>query len=164
MKSYEHHRDDIKTGDVFFTVGNGFFSSIIQLFTGSYVSHTGLFIWIGKRLFIVESMEGTGVRILPASNYIKKLNGEMWRGRLNHRFTEQEVLDRVFGDIQSLPQIGEEYDMVGALLALFWDTKSQEVFCSEYVKKILDIKFPSMRVGITPRDISLKSIFLKKIK
>ena len=155
---YKELRPTIKTGDLFFTAWNALFSRLIRSATRSKVSHTGIFIWLGKRLFIVESVEGVGVRIMPASQYIKSMNGKIWTGRIkNPKYTEEEILDRVFSDDDTLPKIGEEYDMAGALLSLFWDTKSKQVFCSEYVKKIEGISFVAKESGMTPVDVAEKT-------
>lgn len=163
MNNYIDIRQNIKTGDLFFTAANAFFSRIIRFFTHSKVSHVGMFVWIGKRLFIVESIEGVGVRILPASEYIK-INQKIWWGRVPHRFSEKEVEARIFNNDDNLPKIGGKYDMRGALLSKFFDTKSKETYCNEYVEKILDLKFFAYTNGRTPRDIATKAEFFIQIQ
>jgi hypothetical protein len=154
-KKYSVIRDEIQTGDLFFTAGNGIFSRAIRFFTRSKVSHTGIFVWLEKRLFVVESMESFGVRILPASDLFLR-GGEVFFGHLPRRKSAAWIKSRIFGNSKNLPKIGEKYDLLGALTAMVFDTKSARVFCSEYVGKILDLKFPASNSGITPDDIAAR--------
>lgn len=158
---YSQLRHEVKTGDAFGTAGPSFFSKNIRFWTGSKISHVGLFVWIGTRLFIVESMEGKGVHILPASKYIKE-NKVTWM-RVPHEYSQSQVFDRIFSDDGSLPMIGDDYDMKGALLSPFWDTESAKTFCSEYDKKILNLKFPAMDSGIKPINIANRSSFYREL-
>lgn len=148
---YSEIRSDIKTGDVFFTAEKALFSRLIRFFTKSTVSHVGMFVILEERVFCVESMEGFGVRTIPASELLGKK--KFIFGKIESKFSEKEIHERAFGNKKGLPKIGSKYDMIGALLSLFWDTKSNAVFCSEYVKKILDLDFPASINGILPKDI-----------
>jgi len=56
--TYEEAKNIIKTGDLFFTCENSFFSRLIRRFTQSSVSHVGLFLWENGRLLTVEMLVG----------------------------------------------------------------------------------------------------------
>ena len=144
---YQQKRGEIKTGDVFFTAGKSLFSRCIRVFTQSQVSHTGLFLRLGNRLFIVESLEGSGCRMLPASAMYKEIT---IIGKIETQFNKKEIKDR------ALDKIGSDYDLIGALFSLIWDTESKKVFCSEFVSDVLDLRFPYLNRGILPIDIANK--------
>lgn len=68
-KSYA--RALIKTGDVFLFDGRSWFSRAIRRMTGSYRSHAALAVVALGRVWIVESREFIGVRIIPLSNLLR---------------------------------------------------------------------------------------------
>lgn len=140
-------RKDIQTGDLFFTASPALFSRIIRRFTQSKVSHVGIFIRINERLFAVEALEGRGVRMIPASNRFRK--ERFWHVKTGYSATK-ELEDRI------LNNIGSDYDMAGAVLALFVDTKSQRNFCSELVTKVLQLNFSHLERGVFPSDVLTK--------
>jgi hypothetical protein len=147
---YMKIRGKIKTADCFFTAGRSIFSRLIRLFTRSQVSHTGIFVWEEDRLYIVESIEGVGVRRELASEYCQHI---VSIGRVSEKIDYNEVRCNAFDSI------GERYDTIGALLSLFYDTKSSKVFCSEFVARILNLDYRMVKRGITPLDIANKCDF-----
>lgn len=162
MMKYKDIRSQVRTGDTFFTAEGALFSRIIRFFTKSDISHVGMFVWLGKRLFCVESIEGTGVRLIQASVLLRDKECWWWGRVPNLKYTEDEISERVFSD--DPPRIGSAYDMKGALLSIFFDTKSQLVYCSEYVMKKLGIELFASTNGSVPRDIANLGEFFHKIE
>lgn len=145
-KEYNKVRHTIRTSDVFFTASPALFSKLIRFFTKSKVSHTGLFVWIGKRLFIAEAMEGEGICLKLASGQCERFEAI---GRIKHNQTSDDVIEYV---LSRVGVVG--YDLIGAIVSLFYDTKSKNLFCSEFVKNALCLPFPQMKAGIKPIDIA----------
>jgi hypothetical protein len=143
---YQVARNSIDTGDVFFTSSPALFSRVIRLFTRSTVSHVGLFVWLGSRLFCVEALEWKGVVLTLAS--------ERLRGAKIGKVASSKKPETIIDD--ALGEVGSEYDMKGALLALFVDTKTSQRFCSEYVSAVLWLNFSHLTRGIIPADIATK--------
>ncbi len=106
--------------------------------------------WLWERLFIVESIEGAGVVITLASERIKR-EKECWHWKpfgdavTNTEKQMEEIM---------LWSLGKEYDMLGAVLSLIWDTKSSQVFCSEFAAKVIGYKPQATKRGITPSDLA----------
>jgi len=61
----------IQNGDVFTFRGDWFESRVIRWWTGQPVSHAGLAYWVGSRLFLLETMSGYGLRLLPLTEAVK---------------------------------------------------------------------------------------------
>lgn len=143
MKSYKDIRHLIKHGDTFATASPALFSRLIRLFTRSKVSHVGVFVGVGDRLYIVEAMEGSGVRAMPASTRFEEERLSVYRGgNLDEELVQKDI--------------GRKYDLKGALLANYKDTKSDIKFCSEAVAQWLQLDFSHLNRGILPSDICTK--------
>lgn len=145
--TYKAVRNQIKSGDTFFTASPAIFSRLIRFFTKSKVSHTGIFIVIGKRIFALESIEGKGCVAQYASTRFGK-EELIVVGRPS--FVPDDIIDVAFKDVGVV-----RYDKTGAVLSLWFDTKSARAFCSEWVVKILSLqkKFSHFNNGITPKDV-----------
>jgi hypothetical protein len=143
MNNYKDIRHLIKHGDTFATASPALFSRLIRFFTRSKVSHVGVFVNWNKRWFIVESMEGSGTRIVLASERFLKEGLQVYRGG---KLSPSKVAK----------DLGADYDLKGALLAKFFDTKSSRNFCSEAVAKWLGLDFSHLNRGVLPSDICTK--------
>ncbi len=86
MQNYEHLRSDLQTGDLLFFSGDHWISSLIRVRSRSAWSHLGFVIKIEEmdRVFLVESVLETGVRMIPMSNVFKDYDGqnEPYGGRI----------------------------------------------------------------------------------
>lgn len=67
MKRYDEVRHLIETGDLISCEGDAIFSGLIQRWTKSSVSHSGLAVWAGESLWMLESMEPVGVQVRALS-------------------------------------------------------------------------------------------------
>ena len=141
---YPKIRNKIQTGDVFFTASPALFSRLIRFFTRSTVSHCGVFVKVGSRMFVVESIEGSGVIMSLASTRFNGMDIIVARPTKIPKDFETYVLS-------SVQATG--YDLVGALLSPFFDTKTKQKFCSEFVMTALKIKLEHFKSGVTPKDL-----------
>lgn len=146
MIEYSKYRKRIETGDLFFTAETFFFSRLIRFFTRSHVSHVGVFLWLGQRLFIVEAVEGKGVVMNLASTRFQGKN--IFLGKIFHSIDQEEIINR------SLSGLGKKYDLWGAISSLFKQKKDDQYFCSEYIAEVFGLLFPARRRGTTPDDIA----------
>lgn len=143
MNKYQDIRHLIEHGDTFATASPALFSRLIRFATRSHVSHVGVFVIWNNRVFAVEAMEGAGVRIMLASQRFKKETLILYRGgKLNAKLLAKDL--------------GKDYDLKGALLAKFFDTKSARKFCSEAVASWLRLDFSHLKRGVLPSDICSK--------
>lgn len=150
---FDKFKNTIQTGDVFGTAKMNPISIMIRWVTRSRVSHVGLFIWMENDLWIVESLEGKGIRTMPAVNLFAK-SRKIFYTKVYSKYSPDKIKERILkaGDF-GLPKIGDDYDWFGAIVSPIWDTRTEAPFCSEYDSKILDRKNPVSKKGILPNDI-----------
>ena len=141
---YDDIRNSIQSGDIFFTYSDDVLSRLIRFFTRSSVSHVGLFIATGGRVFTVESIQGKGCVMTLASVRLKNKDFIVKEG---HSLMEEDI-ENILGDVGRV-----KYDWWGAAVSLFIDTKSSRQFCSEWVAQKLKLDFSFLRRGVTPVDI-----------
>lgn len=139
---YKDIRDSIETGDVFLTANPARFSKIIRFFTRSKVSHAGMFLKIGERNFIVESLEGKGIRMMLASVRFNEPFVHLRPRKIPSNFMEL-----------ALENLGGDYDLKGALLSVFRKSDKKSFFCSEFVAYCLELDFEALDRDPTPIDI-----------
>jgi cell wall-associated NlpC family hydrolase len=86
VTDYETVRRDLRSGDLLFCSGSYLFSGLIQRFTGSVWSHVAIVYRDEqlKRLFVLESETGIGVRLVPISKYLRDYHGRRrpYRGQI----------------------------------------------------------------------------------
>ena len=61
MARYADIRGDIRSGDLLAFSGHSLGGWIVRHFTGARISHVGVAVWVGPRLFCIEAMPGIGV-------------------------------------------------------------------------------------------------------
>ena len=61
MSVYANIRDRISSGDLLAWSGRSLGGWIVRHWTGARISHVGLALWIGPRLFCIEARPGIGV-------------------------------------------------------------------------------------------------------
>ena len=154
-KEYQEIRHKIKTGDCYATASTALFSKIIRLFSRSHVSHIGIFVWMKiedkKRLFIVESIEGTGVTFPQlASTRILSEKGKSFWGKFRSEESTKEIKEKI------IKTIGVKYDMKGALTSLWKKSDESKFFCSEYFYWLHGIQNKFSKRGSTPDDVIRK--------
>lgn len=60
---YEKARQQIRSGDLLAFYPNSLGGKIVSSWTNSRISHVGMSIWIGPRLFCIEALPGVGVTL-----------------------------------------------------------------------------------------------------
>lgn len=125
-QNYDDVREFIKDGDVYFTNSRCVTSSVIDLVTHSHIAHTGSFVWVEKRLFIIESMQGRGVRMMLASR----------------RFLLEKVIvlhSPAFNRQLAFDYLGNDYNLLGAILSPFVALNTHKIYCAELVRDCMDL-------------------------
>lgn len=76
--NYADARSQIRSGDILICSGNSVVSTLIKGATDSIWSHIGFILWHKEidRIFVMESVETIGVRMVPLSFYTHNYNGE----------------------------------------------------------------------------------------
>jgi len=112
--SYFDIRSKIETGDFLFCSGNYAFSSMIKAFTGSVWSHVGVLVVLEEldRIFVLESVEDSGVRFVPLSNYFENYeNGSPYEGEIVIAKADDSIRSRLKPGLDwALERIGNDYD------------------------------------------------------
>ncbi len=146
IDNYKQLRSKIRTGDIYFTSSKRITSRIVQFFTRSKVSHCGVFVKIGKRLFVVDV--DIKIRMLLASEYFKNTNATIKRIHSPRSKGAKELFIT-----SCLKDLGMKYDVIGAIMAPFTKVENRKFFCSEFVAEKLHMKFKGLNRGILPIDL-----------
>ena len=169
MRRYEDVRSEIRSGDLAFCSGSYVFSKFIQGFTKSVWSHVGLIYRDDhlRRVFILESEVGIGVRLVPISKYLrdyhgrrKPYRGQMVLARVNPALGDEKVRDAVsYGmDLLTKPYDNFEILRIAARIAFRVGRRTQDrkFICSELVDECYragGVKFVRRDNYISPDDI-----------
>jgi cell wall-associated NlpC family hydrolase len=169
IQRYEQVRTEIRSGDLAFCSGSYVFSKFIQRFTGSVWSHVGLIYRDDhlRRVFLLESEVGIGVRLVPISKYLRDYHGRRrpYRGqmviaRVNPALGDEQVRDAVsYGmDLLTKPYDNFEILRIAARIAFRVGKRTQDrkFICSELVDecyRAAGVKFKRRDNFISPDDI-----------
>jgi hypothetical protein len=167
--SYEAVRDDLRSGDLIFCSGSYLFSGLIQRFTGSVWSHVGIVYRDEalRRVFVLESETGIGVRLVPLSKYLRDYHGrrrpyrgQIVVGRLTPAIDAEQARASVsYGmDLLTRPYDNGEILRIAARIALRIGrrTRDRKFICSELVDECFraaGIRFARPDNYISPDDI-----------
>lgn len=169
------HMGDLKNGDLLSFSGVSLFSKAIQLWTRKPVSHVGLVCRIKdpiNRLFVMESIEGRGVRLVPIEAWFR------WNGKIQHyrlkpsaNLIRSEIMSAAFSQCEfayATPhQLLRSFGVVlGPLLRLFGDpadTDPTRVHCAEFVVESLKgagARFEKEPAAFSPGEVTeLRDIY-----
>jgi cell wall-associated NlpC family hydrolase len=169
VRSYNEVRRELRSGDLVFCSGSYLFSGLIQRFTRSVWSHVGIVYRDDalRRVFILESETGIGVRLAPISKYLRDYHGRRrpYRGqivvaRVHPEPGEERVLQAVsFGmDLLTKPYDNAEILRIAARIAFRIGRRTQDrkFICSELVDecyRAAGVKFMRRDNYISPDDI-----------
>ncbi len=129
MPAYADTRQKIRSGDLLAWSGRSWGGRIVRHWTGERISHVGMALWVGPRLFAIEARPGIGVTMrllstaLPLEWSPLELPDQQWRQAEDH----------------ALQALGRGYSWLDAILAGLglpprqWD-KYQ---CAELVAELL---------------------------
>jgi hypothetical protein len=140
---YKDIRSEIKSGDVYFTRATSIFGKLVNIFTGSYIPHVGLFLVISSRIFCVEINIFGKVSMYLASEFLK--DADIYHAKTNISIDE----DDIFKDLGQI-----KYNYLGVFLApFFYRVRSTRQDCAEWVAEKLHLEFSHLERGIYPSDI-----------
>lgn len=146
FKSYKDIRDSVETGDVYFTASKGLIPFLIRFVTHGKVSHTGIFIRIGSRVFITECMFGKGCLMAYGSTRFAKERLILVK---THQQNPEKLIDSILADVSKI-----RYNTIGAILAeVIKITPRGRRFCSQWVAEKLGL---TINKAITPIDLFIK--------
>ena len=130
----------IKTGDLYYTSAHNLYSYIIQLVTDSKISHVGMFLWVGDRLFAIECVASGCVMQLASNRFGKS---PLVIQRTNIKPNVDIALDSI-GKV--------EYDWLGAILSPIIRLKRNEEYCVEFIESIFNIQIGPVDRNVYPID------------
>ncbi len=160
----------IKDGDLFFSSGNGEFSTAIKSLSDSLVSHVGILFWWGSNLMLLESVTTAGVRAVPLFHYTgnygntgKRYDGKLFVARYKNLANDKPKLDAM--KQVAIDLFGFKYDsndiakiLLSRIIKKVKRKEDQAFLCSEYVEKIfqcVNINFATDAAGfIFPEHIA----------
>lgn len=146
---YEDARGAIDTGDLLFFRGRLLHSHVIQVWTRSVYSHVGVAVWIEvgsiRRLFVVEALEGKGVRLYPLSRYISAGEEVDWYAVTDPDFERSKAAGWALAQVglhyaspwQMLRSFGLITKRICDWLGLPTKIDSNRWFCSCYAVRLL---------------------------
>lgn len=139
----------IRTGDFLFFRGRSLWSWLIMVWTCSRVSHVGRAVWgdlAGKKiLFVVESVEGVGVRLARVDDLLRngewidwyrlrpKMFGKVLKPEVGVQFLLGLIGKRYASPWQFVRAFLHTGRLIGRLFRLPVDTNKERFFCSEAV-------------------------------
>lgn len=157
--------NDLQTGDIVLYSGTRLWSRIIRAFSRSKWSHVGMIVRMRGDCWVIESLEGKGVRWVPFSCWLE-WGGEIGVGACN--LTHEYIY--AF-QIWLEAQVGKEYACAWQFVRSFsfcWsrlrkifglkvDTDSERFFCSELIASALfynGLEIPKHAAKMTPGDVA----------
>lgn len=134
--NYQQHRQQIKSGDLLAWSTSSAIGRLIRMWTGQTYSHVGIAWVVGERVFVIEAMDGIGVRIMPLSDRLPFYHISTIIGWTN----ERETL--------ALSKVGERYSYLDAIRAgLGIKTTAKGWQCAEFAAMVLGVDFEDATPG-----------------
>lgn len=135
---------EIEDGDLLAFHGRTIFSWWIRVVTKQRVTHVGIAVWIRGRLYVLEAVEGRGVRIHPLDDYLRdrKLRVD-WHELYATQYgvDVEKLLDEAFANVgkryapwwQFFRSWGVLTRWIAGLMEWALDCDDERFFCSEHV-------------------------------
>ena len=160
MPRYADIRGDIRSGDLLAWSGRSLGGWMVRHFTGARISHVGLALWVGPRLFAIEARPGIGVTMrllstaLPCEWSPLKLDAARW--------TPAEEF--------ALQTLGRGYSWLDAILAGLglpprqWDRYQCAEFVAECYRRagLAPFRRPALGQRLIPDEIQRRIMTLGK--
>jgi len=146
---YEKIRDNLKTGNIFFSSGSYAFSGIIQRLTKSTWSHVAVVYKDEElgRVMVLEAEPAVGIRLIPLSKYLRDYKGKKrpYKGQIAiakiNMDVEKEKLNRgiSFG-LDELTRPYDNFEIIRIMMRILFHISRRErnrnYICSELVRDI----------------------------
>ncbi len=169
MVPYDKVRDDIKTGDIFFSSGSYLFSGIIQRLTRSTWSHVAVVYKDEElgRVLVLEAEPYVGIRLIPLSKYLKNYNGtgKRYKGQvliaqLKEPMSKEQLNKGISFGLDELTRPYDNYEIVRIMFRILFRISKRErnrsYICSELVRAIFaksGVNFKFRDTYISPDNI-----------
>ena len=145
--TYEKIRDNLKTGDIFFSSGNYLFSGVIQNLTKSTWSHVAVIykdVELG-RVLVLEAEPRVGIRLIPLSKYLhdykgtkRPYKGEVVLAHLNFDVEKEKFNRGISFGLDELTRPYDNYEIVRIMIRILFHIskreKNRNYICSELVR------------------------------
>ena len=147
---YEKIRDNLKTGDIFFSSGSYLFSGVIQNLTKSTWSHVAVIykdVELG-RVLVLEAEPRVGIRLIPLSKYLhdykgtkRAYKGEVVLAHLNFDVEKEKLNRGISFGLDELTRPYDNYEIVRIMIRILFHIskreKNRNYICSELVRDML---------------------------
>ena len=146
---YEKIRDNLKTGNIFFSSGSYAFSGIIQKLTKSTWSHVAVVYKDEElgRVMILEAEPYVGIRLIPLSKYIhdykgkkRPYKGQIAIARLNIDVEKEKLNHGISFGLDELTRPYDNFEIVRIMIRILFHISRRErnrnYICSELVRDI----------------------------
>jgi Permuted papain-like amidase enzyme, YaeF/YiiX, C92 family len=151
IRQYKDIRNELKTGDIFFSSGSYLFSGIIQRLTSSTWSHVAVIYKDEElgRVLVLEAEPFYGIRLIPLSKYLtdykgklKPYRGEIALARLNVDVPKKKLNKGISFGLDELTRPYDNYEIIRIMIRIFFRitqrTKNRNYICSEFVRDIFE--------------------------
>lgn len=151
FQSYNEVRDQIESGDLYFTASNTLNGKLTRTISRANISHVGIFLKDPDgRIKMLEVQVGKDIAEVYASKSLKNTKFVfLSTKKIRH---EKGITDEMVRN-HFERYVGEKYDILGMLVSLIWDIDNDSVYCSETVRDFFSIDASHLRRGMTPADI-----------
>jgi len=146
---YEKIRDNLKTGNIFFSSGSYAFSGVIQKLTKSTWSHVAVIYKDEElgRVLVLEAEPYIGIRLIPLSKYLRDYKGRKrpYKGqiaiaRLNIGVEKENLNKGISFGLDELTRPYDNFEIVRIMVRILFHISRRErnrnYICSELVRDI----------------------------
>jgi Permuted papain-like amidase enzyme, YaeF/YiiX, C92 family len=177
---YEKIRNNLKTGQIFFSSGRYLFSGIIQRLTKSAWSHVAIIYKDEElgRVLILEAEPYIGIRLIPLSKYLhdykgkrKPYKGLIYIADLDENVDKEHLGKAISFGLDELTRPYDNWEIVRIMLRILFRAgkkeKNRNYICSELVRDAFakaGIQFPMTDTYISPDGIWKDKKVVKKYR
>lgn len=147
---YDKIRDQLKTGNIFFSSGSYAFSGVIQKLTKSTWSHVAVIYKDEElgRVLVLEAEPYVGIRLIPLSKYLRNYKdkrrpykGQIAIAQLNISLDKEHVNRGISFGLDELTRPYDNFEIVRIMVRILFHISKRErnknYICSELVRDIL---------------------------
>jgi len=146
---YEKIRDNLKTGNIFFSSGSYAFSGIIQRLTKSTWSHVAVVYKDEElgRVMVLEAEPSVGIRLIPLSKYLhdykgkkRPYKGQIAIAKINFDVEKEKLNHGISFGLDELTRPYDNFEIVRIMVRILFHISRRErnrnYICSELVRDI----------------------------
>jgi len=146
---YEKIRDQLKTGNIFFSSGSYAFSGAIQKLTKSIWSHVGVIYKDEElgRVLVLEAEPSVGIRLIPLSKYLRDYKGKKrpYKGQiavahLNIDINKEHLNRGISFGLDELTRPYDNFEIFRIMIRILFHISKRErnrnYICSELVRDL----------------------------